>query len=85
MLALLSCFVIVVKKMILVIIKTKSLSLDPLSLVGLPAINLRKHLAEGGHKLFSKSYINDQQVIVAERAGYRMNIFPSPPLSYCHS
>jgi len=41
-------------------------------------------LAEGGQKLFSRSRINDQQVIVAERAGYRMNMFPSPPLSYCH-
>jgi len=73
------------KKKILVIIKTKSLSLDLLlSLVGLPAVKLRKHLAEGGQKLFSRSHINDQQVIVAERAGYRLNMFPSSHLAYSH-
>ena len=85
--AVLLCHCCKKKKKILVIIKTKSLSLDPLlSLVRLPAITLRKHLAEGGQKLFSRSHISDQQVIVSERAGYHMKIrvFPSPPLSYCH-
>jgi hypothetical protein len=73
------------KKKILVITKTKSLSLDPLLLlVGLQPVNLRRHLAEGGQIFFSRSHINDQQVIVAERAVYRINILPSPPLSYCH-
>lgn len=84
MLALLSCCVIVVKQDLSnykneVLIRCCRLS-------GYHAITLRKHLAEGGQKLFSRSHISDQQVIVAERAGYHMKIqvFPSAPLPYYH-